>query len=78
MTPVDVGPMIDVGNQDCAGGFVATDQDAVVAATGAGVGGEFVSERLTQVMRVLRERTGDELDNRGSDFGGQSLQTASR
>ena len=39
---------------------------------------EFVSERLTQVMRVLRERTGDELDNRGSDFGGQSLQTASR
>ena len=74
--PIDVGAVVDCGDEDGVLSVVDAQQYSVVATAGTVVGGEFLAQWFAESMRVVREWTGDEFDDRGGDFMRQTMQVA--
>jgi hypothetical protein len=47
---------------------VDAENDPVVASTSAAIAVQLASQRLAEPLRVVSQRTGDELDDRRGDF----------
>lgn len=68
---VDMGPMPDA-DDDHGVLVVDAENDPVVASTSAAMAVQLASQRLAEPLRVVSQRTGDELDDRRGDFTQQT------
>ena len=67
-----MGPMPDADDDHGVLVVVDAENDPVVASTSAAMAVQLASQRLAEPLRVVSQRTGDELDDRRGDFTRQT------
>lgn len=67
--------MVNADDEDGLVVFVDTDHDAVVTAASAAVASQITTEGFAQLLGVLHQGHSDELDDSGSNFGRESVQS---